>query len=114
MINNKTIAVVVPCYNEESQIEMVIETMPDFVDRIIIINDKSTDNTESVIKRLIEADDSQTFNIENILNKIKPSSHNRANVVLQEVQKNEIKYFVDHNVFNPKNNSRIILINLLN
>ena len=111
LLKNKTIAVVVPCYNEESQIEMVIETMPDFVDRIIIINDKSTDNTENVIKRLIETDDSQTFNIENILNNIKPNTHNRANVVLQEVQKNEIRYFVDHNVFNPKNNSRIILIN---
>ena len=39
MINNKTIAVVVPCFNEESQIEMVIENMPDFVDRIIVVND---------------------------------------------------------------------------
>ncbi|MEA3448968.1 MAG: glycosyltransferase family 2 protein, partial [Bacteroidota bacterium] len=41
MIKNKTIAVVVPAYNEEKQIEMVIETMPDFVDRIVIVNDKS-------------------------------------------------------------------------
>ena len=40
MLNNKTIAVVVPAFNEEKQIGIVIETMPDFVDRIIIINDK--------------------------------------------------------------------------
>lgn len=43
MYNNKTIAVVIPAYNEENQIKMVIETMPDFVDRIVIINDCSQD-----------------------------------------------------------------------
>ena len=31
MLNNKTIAVIVPFYNEESQIGFVIETMPSFV-----------------------------------------------------------------------------------
>ena len=44
MLNNKTVAVVVPAYNEESQIGLVIESMPDFVDRIIIVNDCSKDN----------------------------------------------------------------------
>jgi hypothetical protein len=33
MLKNKTIAVVVPAYNEESQINMGIDTMPEFVDR---------------------------------------------------------------------------------
>ena len=37
MLHNKNIAVVVPAYNEEKQIGMVIETMPDFVDRIIFL-----------------------------------------------------------------------------
>ena len=36
MLNNKTIAVVVPAYNEEKQISTVIETMPVFVDRIMM------------------------------------------------------------------------------
>ena len=45
MINNKTIAVVVPAYNEESQVGMVIDTMPPFVDRIVIVNDGSIDST---------------------------------------------------------------------
>jgi glycosyltransferase involved in cell wall biosynthesis len=35
MLNKKTIAVVVPAYNEEKQIKMVLESMPDFVDRIL-------------------------------------------------------------------------------
>ena len=39
MLKGKTIAVVVPSYNEEKQIGMVIESMPDYVDRIIIVND---------------------------------------------------------------------------
>jgi len=50
MLNGKSIAVVVPCYNEEKQIGMVIETMPKFVDRIIIVNDKSKDNMNDVVK----------------------------------------------------------------
>ena len=45
MLNNKTVAVVIPAYNEEKQIIHVISTMPDFVDRIIVVNDCSTDKT---------------------------------------------------------------------
>ncbi|HHL31184.1 MAG TPA: glycosyltransferase, partial [Oceanospirillales bacterium] len=44
MFNNSTIAVVVPCYNEEALIAQVIETMPDFVDRIYIVDDNSSDS----------------------------------------------------------------------
>ena len=50
MLKNKTIAVVVPAYNEEKQIGMVIETMQEFVDRIVIVNDCSKDNTASVVQ----------------------------------------------------------------
>ena len=39
MLQDKTVAVVVPAYNEEKQIGMVIETMPEFVDRIIVVNE---------------------------------------------------------------------------
>ena len=50
MISEKTIAVVVPAYNEESQIGKVIETMPEFVDKIVIVDDKSQDKTVSAVK----------------------------------------------------------------
>ena len=53
MLNNKTIAVVVPCYNEETQIGNVISTMPNFVDMIIVVNDFSTDSTSSVVRQII-------------------------------------------------------------
>ncbi|MDO8601342.1 MAG: glycosyltransferase family 2 protein [bacterium] len=35
----------VPAYNEEKMIGKVVETMPDFVDLILIVDDKSTDKT---------------------------------------------------------------------
>ena len=51
MYRNKSICVVVPAYNEETQISRVIETMPDYVDQIIIVDDVSTDETVKVIER---------------------------------------------------------------
>ena len=92
MLEGKTIAVVVPAYNEEKQIGMVIESMPDFVDRIVIVNDKSTDATAEVVRGYIERDTKQKFLIENILEKVKPSKYNHASVVVQKLQKEEIKY----------------------
>ncbi len=50
MYKNKKIGVVIPAYNEETQIRRVIETMPEFVDRIIIVDDCSTDATIEVVK----------------------------------------------------------------
>ena len=114
LLEGKTIAVVVPAYNEEKQIGMVIESMPDFVDRIIIVNDKSTDATAEVVRGYIERDTKQNFLIENILDKVKPSKYNHASVVVQKLQKEEIKYYVPSQVFNQSEaHDRIILINHL-
>lgn len=52
MFKNKKIAVVVPCYNEAKQIGKVISTMPKFVDKIVIIDDKSGDKTVSIVEDL--------------------------------------------------------------
>lgn len=54
MYREKTVGVVVPAYNEEVLIRTVIETMPAFVDKIIIVNDKSTDNTANVVQEYAE------------------------------------------------------------
>jgi glycosyltransferase involved in cell wall biosynthesis len=48
MYRDKTIAVVVPAYNEERFIGLVITSMPTFVDHIIVVDDKSTDRTAEV------------------------------------------------------------------
>jgi len=55
MYKNKKISIVVPAYNEETQIARVIDTMPDYIDYIVITDDKSTDNTINVIKQCQEA-----------------------------------------------------------
>lgn len=50
MFQEKSIGVVVPAYNEENFIGKVIDTMPDFVDKIIIVNDCSSDRTKEIIE----------------------------------------------------------------
>ena len=56
MYKEKKIAVVVPCYNEETQIKRVIETMPEYVDQIVVVDDSSKDKTVEVIENLTKAD----------------------------------------------------------
>ena len=50
MLEGKSIAVVVPAYNEAGQISIVINTMPDYIDKIVIIDDKSKDTTVQEIQ----------------------------------------------------------------
>ncbi len=54
MYKGKKIGVVIPAYNEETQIRKVLETIPDFVDRIIVVDDASTDKTAEVVRKYIE------------------------------------------------------------
>lgn len=55
MYQNCSIGVVVPCYNEETQIEKVLATMPDFVDQIIVVDDVSKDRTSEVVQAWVKA-----------------------------------------------------------
>jgi glycosyltransferase involved in cell wall biosynthesis len=55
MRGNKVILVVVPAYNESSQISKVVETIPAFVDHIVVVDDKSTDDTVAVVRDLMGA-----------------------------------------------------------
>lgn len=50
MYRGKTIGVVVPAYNEELLIGRVIETMPDYVVKIYVVDDCSTDNTVKIVQ----------------------------------------------------------------
>jgi glycosyltransferase involved in cell wall biosynthesis len=52
MYKEKTVAAVVPAYNEETQISGVIESMPAYVDHIVIIDDCSTDKTVEAVNAL--------------------------------------------------------------
>jgi glycosyltransferase involved in cell wall biosynthesis len=50
MYKNKKICVVVPAHNEETQIQKVIQTMPDYVDEVVVIDDASDDQTVNLVK----------------------------------------------------------------
>jgi len=116
MLDNNTVVVVVPAYDEAKQIGRVIESMPDFVDRIIIVNDKSKDNTAKIVEGYIN---NQTYNSKKKIS-IKPKSkiedtfYNYADKVVHQNNVEEIKYFVPSEVFNEdEENDKIILINNL-
>ena len=50
MYCDKRVAVVVPARNEEDSLPAVLAGIPDFVDRIIVVNDGSTDGTTEVLR----------------------------------------------------------------
>jgi polyisoprenyl-phosphate glycosyltransferase len=59
----RTISIVTPCYNEESnvlalfeRIKAVFQSLPNYAYEIIFIDNASTDNTVDVIKSIIESD----------------------------------------------------------
>jgi glycosyltransferase involved in cell wall biosynthesis len=49
MFEGRRVYVVIPAYNEERLIGRVLDTMPDFVDRMIAVDDSSTDETARVL-----------------------------------------------------------------
>ncbi len=113
MLNNKTIAVVVPAYNEEKQLGVVIETMPDFVDRIVIVNDLSSDGTAEVVRGFLKTGHNQT-SLEIKPKEIKRTFHNEAEIRLQELNREELAYYPKSEVVNQNpERERIIFINNL-
>ncbi|PKN77501.1 MAG: glycosyltransferase family 2 protein [Deltaproteobacteria bacterium HGW-Deltaproteobacteria-10] len=113
MLMNKTIAVVVPAYNEEKQIRRVIETMPDFVDRIIIVNDCSNDKTVDIVTEYINKNN-LTLPLDKEINipSQPENKYNHADKVLKEQQEADIDFFIPSRIANNDESSdRVILIN---
>ncbi len=52
MYRGARVAAVVPAYKEELMIARVVETMPDYVDHIVIVDDCSPDDTSGAVERL--------------------------------------------------------------
>jgi glycosyltransferase involved in cell wall biosynthesis len=67
MYLQKTIAVVVPAYNEEKLIASTLMSIPPLVDRIIVVDDSSTDRTGEILKERTE-EDKRILLIEHISN----------------------------------------------
>ncbi len=112
MIQGKSIAVVVPAYNEENQIGFVIESMPEFVDRIIIVNDASTDDTAYVVKKFWNTDFNKTQLFFEDIKSIKiEGKFKQAEKVIQKLMIEELEKFTPHFIENiDYTQDRIILI----
>ena len=50
MYRDKTVAVLVPAYNEEKLIGKVLKTIPSFIDHIVVVDDASDDRTGEVVR----------------------------------------------------------------
>ncbi len=52
MVEGKRVAVIVPAYNEEQLVTATLRGIPDFVDRIIVVDDASGDGTAQAARSL--------------------------------------------------------------
>ena len=55
MLEGKTVAVVVPAYDEETLVATTIDGVPDFVDRIFVVDDASRDATAAAAREAGDA-----------------------------------------------------------
>ena len=111
MYLGKTVAVVVPAYNEEAQILKVIETMPAFVDRIVVVNDGSDDRTAEVVKAYIETGCKSGVIIERKIISYSDSVYDRAEKLFAEMRAAEDCLYAKHTIYNDNNFDRVVLIN---
>jgi len=49
-MKNTLIRVIIPAFNEEASIGLVVNDIPDFVEEVIVVSNNSTDQTEAVAK----------------------------------------------------------------
>jgi len=54
MYKEKIISVIIPAYNEEKLIQKTIESVPDFVDKIVVTNDVSKDKTRNKVEEVMK------------------------------------------------------------
>jgi len=99
------ITFIVPCYNDgdsiESTIKNVYKSYKDF--QLIVVNDKSTDNSLEVIKRLQEKYDFQFFNNKKNLGKARTLNK------VSKLAESELIFFLDADIIITEDNVKEIL-----
>lgn len=66
MYLNYKICAIIPVFNEQKNIKNVINELPDYFDQIIVIDDKSTDSTVSIIEQIQKSRDEITLIKKNV------------------------------------------------
>ena len=56
MYRDKKISLVIPAYNEEKLICSTLENVPELIDRVYVVDDKSTDNMANVVNECAKSD----------------------------------------------------------
>lgn len=113
MIEGKTVAVVVPAFNEETQVADVIDQMPGFVDRIVVVNDCSTDKTGEIVRKYLIEGNNRGIYIKNITLQPVEGRYEQAGRVLRQQMAEEIRFFPPSGVVNnDPENERVILIEM--
>lgn len=111
MLNNKSVAVVIPAYNESTQIRMVLDSMPDFVDRVIVVDDCSKDDTVKIVETYLENNISPIEIPSSLSEEIPPTPYNKAEIELRKRAISEQTYFTPSKCLNSDTiASKIILI----
>ena len=114
MLFDKTVAVVVPAFNEEKQIGHVLKTMPHFVDRIIVVNDCSTDDTTNVVLSYIKEERAIGKVIRQVSTASDGNEYDKAEKLLKEKREKDIQFYPPSEIANVyPDTDRIILINHL-
>ncbi len=112
MLDDKTIAVVIPAFNEEKQIRSVLESIPGFADRIIVVDDGSTDGTAGIVKDFIreKAGDSP-LSMSPQKGDVHKGRIGQADLVARQIQEEQKKRLTSSRVYNEdEENERCILI----
>ena len=111
MLEGKTVCVVVPAYNEESQILHVVQSMPAFVDRIVVVNDRSSDNTLEVLKEhYSKAERQELVNSESpVIQNSSEIDYHRATRVYTELLKTQSEKHLPRNVIQHAEKKLVII-----
>lgn len=112
MLFNKTIAVVVPAYNEETQILKVLSSMPNYVDRIIVVDDCSKDRTREVVLNFIANDNIRPVKLIRIAsNNFVRTQFNEAEYIAVVKDEENLANYVASDIYNEDAGSgRVVLI----
>ena len=114
VLNGKTVALVIKCYNEEKQILKVLKNVPDFADKIVVVNDKSTDNTAKVVADYIANNHQVSHTVSHEERALKDDGYDNAEKALRALKNLEAKKFAPYEIYNKnKLTDRVVLINHL-